>query len=196
MKRCLLISSGLVFLAGCTDATAPRGNPPLPSIAFDPLLPSSPHESGGELPLVERFGIRVNVVGALRPGDPLLITAQIVGKRNTRAVEVSLLVPEAQVAEKSGWVMPRRPEGIDLSPLALTSQPLAVGQVMQITTTFTVAKAGYYRAIAHATKVSDEPPFEDGVPVQEAAHDEVWFLITPEGGAVTTGFDQAAVPND
>jgi len=67
---------------------------------------------------------------------------------------------------------------------------------MQITTTFTVAKAGYYRAIAHATKVSDEPPFEDGVPVQEAAHDEVWFLITPEGGAVTTGFDQAAVPND
>ncbi len=91
-----------------------------------------------------------------------------------------------------GFQLPRG--GERLPSLDQVRSGMGAGQTIVRQFQLIVPVAGYYRVVASAIADSDDEITSNGALIQNAIHREVWVWITPEGGKVTSNFDESIFP--
>lgn len=148
-----------------------------------------------EAPVVQRFSISAVVSGSLRPGAPAAVSASIVANVPTQSADVSIVFPELDGTQAITRRAQAKRVGTALPSAYYAAHTFPSAQPSQINLSFSIGRAGYYRAVVSVVQRSNEASVKDGRWVTTAATTEVWFTIDETGGRVTGLFDAGTIPD-
>ena len=176
--RVALASCALVALAACDrPIMAPVG--PATEQRIRQALPETAVQRAGD-----RFHMELTAHGAMRPGQPIRISARVSASLATADARVEITLPDVASAKLDGWQGGRPPVGQALPPEVEWRGALAAGQEVDVSDVVQIPRPGYYRVVATAVRLSSEPDTAGGVPIRSAAVRELWLHIDERGGAV------------
>lgn len=181
----------LAFGAACSrDATTPTQPAGVARLAS-----SSQHVE--QAPLA-RFEVTIAANGTLRPHEPIVVNVRVKALLPTSRTVLRVVAPEVELSERQGWS-----DDFDLNvgePIrpVLTTSPKSMeqGSSFEEAVTLRIARAGYYRVVARASSLDEQPLSENGLWVRNVEVAEVWLLVTEGGGILTSKFAPERVPAD
>jgi hypothetical protein len=171
-----------VMLTACVDE--------VPTAAVStprrPMLSQQLGEVAGG-PLLESFAEHrfaqpeVEVLGAIRPGQPFQVRARVRAHFDTPDADVRITLPDLEDAS----VARRRSGPPRLPSAAFWRGTLGAGQLLTQTATVTVPAPGYYRVRVAVRAPTADYLLPDGRGVQNYNVHEEWLLVCRNGGRAT-----------
>lgn len=143
--------------------------------------------------VVNPFKLELNILGAFKPGMPLLLQGTVSSVLKSDDVEISLVTPELEILKDNNGVWPDRPTDTRVNRTNFIKVDLAVGEEARIAATVLPEQEGYYRAVLSAKLTNPTNIRANGADVINFRATEVWFVIKADGGAVTPTFSADAM---
>jgi len=179
-------------IGGCSDsAIDPDKNGGPVASAAEPLG-SPPSASISEFPSKPRIDIDLRASGSFRPGSPISIQANGIGRLPAAAAQIKLLLTDGDPGTAN------EPTSAG-QPLSSWNGSLAAGgRTADLSAVVSFARAGYYRvsAVVQNTPGPADPLVIRDTLVVDYLQRHLWILIGENGGRLTNGFDSTAVPKD
>ena len=153
--------------------------------------------------VIDRFDVELSTHGALRPGEPLRLTARVTAALATADARMELTLPDLEAAKltrriagglRDAGTPPPGIVGRELPPAAAWRGPLREGQSIAISTTVRILEPGYYRAVATVVRLSSEPDSARGAMVRSTAVRELWLLVDETRGSTRAARRLADLP--
>lgn len=190
--RCIAVVLAAT-LPACRDALAPKSA--TTQVSIPTVAVAAGTSDSSDMRATERFSVRTNIVGSLKPRASLALTATVVANVSTQNAEVTIAFPELDGTGVLTRADRARRVGKVVSSAYRQTLSFATLQPQQVELNVTVAKPGYYRAVVTVAQRSSEPAVKDGMWVKTTAQEELWFVIDDAGGRVTRTFDEFALPD-
>lgn len=191
MRRVLGATSTIaaIMIAACTDQPMELDRQPVNA-------PAAVVASGRTvMEATDRFSIDIAALGSFRPNEPVQITASVSANVPTGQAEVTVTLPEVELARASGWGRSFHYDVGTAVPSA-RRQVLAMGRGARVTesVSVTVPAEGLYRVVVRASAGETADLHMDGRWIQNTAVVERWLLITNDGGRFLRTLDEIPLP--
>lgn len=149
-----------------------------------------------EFVVEDRFTLRVEVEGSLKPGQPIHLKLAGTANFATEDAEVRVSLPEVSAAERSSWDAIAMPVGEEIVPHLRLRRGFTAGERFHARTTLAIPEPGYYFVAAAAKQHSYDRMTDLPYMVSDVSQSGIWLWIDDHGGRVTERFDSTLFSPD